>query len=318
MRRKLLVKSGVLLLAALFVFGMATTTYAKHSRWSCPADSTVIAAAQDKEDEQPGDWKEAKRAQQALRHLMAANRVLAKNPLAHGALLKAVRTNGLLGDWEAALELADRALEVCPNSLQAGLLRAVSLYQLGNEEGAQKQLEAMAAHLSDADEDADEVYKMLGKLHRLQKQFARALERFEAAATRDPDDEETFAEISRLRKEMGAKQLVIYVKGHRLPADVPPQIKNGRALVPFRALAERLGASVTWDPDTRTVTVQNDDVTIELVLNGITARVNGQEYTLDVPPGLYLNRVMVPLRFISECLHANPSFDGEAQMIVVP
>ena len=37
--------------------------------------------------------------------------------------------------------------------------------------------------------------------------------------------------------------------------DVPPQIVNGRTLVPARAVAESFGADVKWDANTRTVTI---------------------------------------------------------------
>ncbi|MCK9602202.1 MAG: copper amine oxidase N-terminal domain-containing protein, partial [Sphaerochaeta sp.] len=37
--------------------------------------------------------------------------------------------------------------------------------------------------------------------------------------------------------------------------EAPPQIINGRTLVPARPLAEALGAKVTWDPETRSVKV---------------------------------------------------------------
>lgn len=39
--------------------------------------------------------------------------------------------------------------------------------------------------------------------------------------------------------------------------DVPPQIYGGRTLVPVRAISEALGANVSWDADTRTVTVSS-------------------------------------------------------------
>lgn len=40
-------------------------------------------------------------------------------------------------------------------------------------------------------------------------------------------------------------------------SDVPPQIINGRTLVPARALAEALGATVSWDSATNTVIVNS-------------------------------------------------------------
>jgi len=37
--------------------------------------------------------------------------------------------------------------------------------------------------------------------------------------------------------------------------DVPPKLVDGRTLVPLRFISETLGAVVSWDPDTYTVTI---------------------------------------------------------------
>ncbi|WP_235832661.1 stalk domain-containing protein [Acetivibrio mesophilus] len=43
--------------------------------------------------------------------------------------------------------------------------------------------------------------------------------------------------------------------GEKIVLDVPPQIVNGRTLVPARAVAESFGAKVDWDGNTRTVII---------------------------------------------------------------
>lgn len=45
-------------------------------------------------------------------------------------------------------------------------------------------------------------------------------------------------------------------------SDVPPQIINGRTLVPARALAEALGATVTWDTQNNAVIVTSINKTV--------------------------------------------------------
>ena len=40
--------------------------------------------------------------------------------------------------------------------------------------------------------------------------------------------------------------------------DVPPEIINGRTLVPARAVAEALDCSVNWDGNTQTVTISSE------------------------------------------------------------
>ncbi|RPF47105.1 copper amine oxidase-like protein [Thermodesulfitimonas autotrophica] len=54
----------------------------------------------------------------------------------------------------------------------------------------------------------------------------------------------------------GAWQNVrLFVNGREIYPDVPPQIINGRTLVPLRAVAEALGADVRWDGNNKTVYV---------------------------------------------------------------
>ena len=92
------------------------------------------------------------------------------------------------------------------------------------------------------------------------------------------------------------------------PLDVPalvqyPAGQNGRTLVPVRLIAESLGASVTWVPDTRQVILQKGESTIVLTLGSATALVNGQEILLPdgIPAGVVKwegkESTMVPLRF---------------------
>lgn len=50
-------------------------------------------------------------------------------------------------------------------------------------------------------------------------------------------------------------QVRLLVNGKEVVSDVPPQIIDGRTLVPARALAEALGATVTWDAEKRAVVV---------------------------------------------------------------
>jgi hypothetical protein len=54
------------------------------------------------------------------------------------------------------------------------------------------------------------------------------------------------------------KVVTMMVNGNPIHSDVAPQIIDGRTLVPARALAEALGAKVTWDANNQTVTVENE------------------------------------------------------------
>ena len=50
---------------------------------------------------------------------------------------------------------------------------------------------------------------------------------------------------------------IIKKNGADIEIDVPAQIVGDRTMVPVRAISESLGASVDWDPATRTVLIDD-------------------------------------------------------------
>src|SRR5688572_26614345 len=81
-----------------------------------------------------------------------------------------------------------------------------------------------------------------------------------------------------------------------------PMIKDKRVLVPMRAVLEKLGTSVTFDPDQLKVTATKNNKKIELWAGSRHAMVNDEEVLFDTALAIEGGRVMVPLRFLSEQL----------------
>jgi len=52
--------------------------------------------------------------------------------------------------------------------------------------------------------------------------------------------------------------ITIFVNGQKIETDVPPQIINGRTMVPVRFVSEALGADVEWDGMNRRVLITNE------------------------------------------------------------
>ena len=88
-------------------------------------------------------------------------------------------------------------------------------------------------------------------------------------------------------------------------------------LVGFRAILESLGAEVSWDESTKTVTASKDGTTIKLVIGETTAYVNGETYELATAPEISGGSTMIPLRFISEKLGMNVTWDENTRLICV-
>lgn len=97
--------------------------------------------------------------------------------------------------------------------------------------------------------------------------------------------------------------------------DVPPLIVASRTLIPARAFFEALGAKVGWDEKNRIVTVENDGVSIELVIDSAVAKVGGKTKMLEVPAMIIDHdedgngSTMLPLRFVSEGIGAKVSWN---------
>lgn len=101
------------------------------------------------------------------------------------------------------------------------------------------------------------------------------------------------------------------VNGKLLDYDVPPVIKEGRTLIPVRAITRGMGATIDWNEETKTITVTRNDVTVILTLGQTKLLVDGTEVEMDVPAQLISNRTFVPLRFIAQALGDRVNYDPD-------
>ncbi|QGG48966.1 copper amine oxidase N-terminal domain-containing protein [Heliorestis convoluta] len=116
---------------------------------------------------------------------------------------------------------------------------------------------------------------------------------------------------------VSANDISVSVNGESIVLEQSPIIEHGRTLVPLRAIFEALGAEVTWNGETRTVTGTKDDIVINLQIENTIAIVNNQEVSLDVPAMIMNGRTLVPLRFIAESLGAEVSWDGKNRVVLI-
>jgi len=91
----------------------------------------------------------------------------------------------------------------------------------------------------------------------------------------------------------------VNIDGLPVPFDAQPAIRDGRTLVPFRALADALNVNVTWDAAAQTVHAKYDNAYIKLQIGNPRAYRNNLAVTLDVPPAISGGRTLIPLRFFS-------------------
>jgi len=107
----------------------------------------------------------------------------------------------------------------------------------------------------------------------------------------------------------------VTIKNNIIKMEGPAYIKGGRTIIPVRAITEGMGAAVTWDPDSQSVTVSKDGVEIILTVNSTTVQVNGKEQQIDVPAEITNGMTYVPLRFIAETFGMDVDWDEETGAI---
>ena len=99
---------------------------------------------------------------------------------------------------------------------------------------------------------------------------------------------------------------------------VMPRIVDSRTLVPARFISESFGGEVGWNADTRTVTITIDGKTVELTIDDVNLKINGEVATvMDVPAQIIENRTMVPLRVLCETVLGKKVFWDNKGLIVI-
>lgn len=100
--------------------------------------------------------------------------------------------------------------------------------------------------------------------------------------------------------------------------DAQPFIdKRDRTLVPIRFVSEAMGAEVSWDNDTQTVTIIKGRDTITYTIGSFKAFLNGVMQSFDTVGVLLEDRTFVPLRFISEMLNCDVAWIAETNTVAI-
>lgn len=120
-----------------------------------------------------------------------------------------------------------------------------------------------------------------------------------------------------LDRTVPQSNIYIQLDDEILGFDTPPVMESDRILVPVRFITEKTGADVEWDGEEQMVVVQQDDTTVEMTINNPKATVNGRMVAMDVAPQIVNNRTMIPLRFLSENLGYEVTWDNDTQTAII-
>ena len=103
----------------------------------------------------------------------------------------------------------------------------------------------------------------------------------------------------------------ISLNGDYIKMNDAPFLYDGTTYAPIREISEMFGAeSVIWDEENEMAIIEFEEKTIEMPINKKHAYINGEKVTLPASIMLVNSRTYVPVRFISEHLGADVSWDA--------
>lgn len=116
---------------------------------------------------------------------------------------------------------------------------------------------------------------------------------------------------------VSANGIEVEVNGKTVEFINPPRIENGYTLVPMREFFTALGATVSWDGNTKVVIAVKDKVRINIPVGSNVATVDDVPVLVDVPAMLIGGHVYIPLRFAAESLGEKVSWDAGSSKVLI-
>jgi hypothetical protein len=111
----------------------------------------------------------------------------------------------------------------------------------------------------------------------------------------------------------------VYTKPDRLKENrvLAALVRGNEILVPLRSMFEQMGATVSYDPATKTADVSKPGSDVKVTVGKPEVVINGESRPLDVPPEIYKGVIVVPVRVISEGMGAYVQWVPEKKVVVV-
>ena len=114
-----------------------------------------------------------------------------------------------------------------------------------------------------------------------------------------------------------AADIVVNVNGEAVAFDQQPVMEGETVLIPFRAVAEKLGANVTWFSDEngdfpiQQVIAQYNEIVTVMQIGNSNIFVDGNAVEVEVAPVIVGDRTLVTLSAIESILDAQTAWDAE-------
>lgn len=114
-----------------------------------------------------------------------------------------------------------------------------------------------------------------------------------------------------------AADITVKVNDEVVTFDREPYMEGGNVMIPYRFVAEKLGATVAWDGDTKTVFTALGDIVTTLQIGNANIFTADGVINAQVAPALVIDRTFVTGDVIAKAFGVDVSFDEATSTVTV-
>ncbi|HEX2945682.1 MAG TPA: discoidin domain-containing protein [Clostridia bacterium] len=125
-------------------------------------------------------------------------------------------------------------------------------------------------------------------------------------------------DIAELKAKYSDKTINVFVNGQEIVTNEKPVLKNGKVLLPVKAITNGLKATFTYDPKTGTIVIKKGDITVTLKVGSNIAVINNTKLNLENKVELDKKQgAMIPLGLLAKLLNGKCEFDKDSGTVTV-
>lgn len=113
-----------------------------------------------------------------------------------------------------------------------------------------------------------------------------------------------------------AADITVKVNGEEVTFDREPYMEDGKVMIPYRFVAEKLGALVAWDGETKTIFTSLGALVSTMQI-GNTRIFTGENNLDAVAPTLLIDRTFVTEEVIEFALGVEASYDESTSTVII-
>ena len=114
-----------------------------------------------------------------------------------------------------------------------------------------------------------------------------------------------------------AADITVTVNGEAVEFDRAPLLQDGAAMIPFRFVAEKLGAVVAWDGETQTVFASVGELLSTMQIGNSNIFINGDISAVANAPIIAIDRTLVSIETLEKALGATVVWDADTNTLTI-